>query len=282
MTEPQQPTVTCYRHGDRPTGVSCSRCGRPICPECMNQASVGFQCPTCVAEARGGSPQARPRPGRGAVLTVRRLGVVTGVLIAVNVAMYVVTAIAAGDLLDNEQSMLFFDLALIPSLVDAGEWWRLLSSAFLHFGLLHIGLNLLNLFILGPDLEGYFGKARFLALYLVSAFGGSVAVLLFSGNVVAAGASGAVFGLLGAALVVLLYRRANAQPIVVVLVLNLILSTLPGISLMAHLGGVVAGAVISAAYVYIPQRMVLAQIGAVAVLVIALVGLVVLRISGAL
>lgn len=246
----------------------------------MTQASVGFQCPACVGEGRETAARSRPRPARGAFIAVRRLGAVTGVLIALNVAMYVVTAIAAADPMDNDRSTLFYDLALIPGMVDTGQWWRLLSSAFLHFGLLHIALNMVNLYILGPDLEGYFGKARFLALYLVAAFGGSVAVLLFSGNVLSAGASGAVFGLMGAALVVLLYRRANAQPIVVVLVLNLILSTLPGISLMAHVGGVVTGAVTSAAYVYIPQRMVAAQVGAVALIVAALVGLVVLRTSG--
>lgn len=247
----------------------------------MNSASVGFHCPTCVAEAR--STTRRPSRSRGAFLAVRRVGVVTAVLIALNVAMFLVTVVAAQSLFNNSGSQLFFDLALIPSEVDRfGEWWRLITSAFLHFGLLHIALNMLNLYILGPDLEGYFGKLRFLGLYVGAALGGSVAVDLFAGNVLSAGASGAVFGLMGAAIVVLLHRRANVQSLLVVVVINLILSTLPGISLLAHVGGLVTGAVIAAAYVFIPRRLVGVQVAAVALVYLVLAGLVVFRMQAVL
>src|SRR4051794_40415460 len=154
----------CVRHPDRPTGLRCTRCDRPACPECLREASVGYQCVDCVAEGRrtvrrgttvAGAPQ-RPRL------------VVTPTLIGLNLLVFAITVIQAGTVVHNELSELFADWVLIPGLVAQGEWWRLGTSAFLHYGVAHIALNMLALFILGRDLEAVLGRLRFCAVYLVS------------------------------------------------------------------------------------------------------------------
>lgn len=241
----------CARHPDRATGLRCVRCDRPACPECLREASVGYQCVDCVNQGR--AAVRRPRTFVGAEFSGRT--VVTPVLIAVNVLVFAVTAAQAGSVAGNQRSPLFGDLMMYtPAVAGYGEWWRLLTSGFLHFGPLHLALNMIALYVLGRDLEPVFGRLRFSAVYLVSLLGGSVAVYLFGGlNTVVAGASGAVYGLMGAMLVAVLRLRLNAGPALGVIALNVVLSfTLPGISLLGHIGGLVIGAAVTAGLVYAP------------------------------
>lgn len=254
MTTPALPVLSCYRHPKRQTQISCVRCERPICPDCMRPASVGFQCPECVAE--GQASIRRPRRTTAARVTVARLGPVTAGLIAANVVVYLITvATAGGQIMANYQSPIFADLATQPALVADGQWWRLLGGAFLHYGLTHLAVNMLSLYILGRDLEKYLGSLQYAAVYVLSAIGGSVAVLLFGAPFGAvAGASGAIFGLLGATGVALYQRKANLRSLFAMLLINLFISFLPGISLAAHAGGFVVGAAAGAIMIYGRRR----------------------------
>lgn len=238
MTHPVSPgtQAVCVRHPERQTGLSCTRCGRPSCMECLRDASVGFQCVDCVDAGRKverrGRPVAAHRP------------VVVPSLIALNVALFAWTVAQAGSVMQNYAAPLFREWALVPLLVQAGEWWRVLTAGFLHIGPIHLLFNMLALWMLGRDLETVLGRGRFLALYLVSLLGGSAAVMLFSAPTGAvAGASGAVFGLMGGLVVVLKRMRVPATQVVVLIVVNIVISvTIPGISLVGHLGGLVVGA----------------------------------------
>lgn len=264
----------CVRHPDRPTGLQCTRCGRPACPECLRAASVGQHCVDCVGEGARATP--RWRTVAGASRTGRP--VVVPALIAINVAVFALTVAAAGSVSDNYASVLFRQTSLIPALVAHGEWWRLVTSGFLHFGLLHLAFNMIALWMIGREVETVLGRGRLLAVYLVSLLGGSAAVMLFSGAGQTAGASGAVFGLMGA-LAVLLYRlRMPAGQAIGLIAVNIVLSLLiPGISLTAHLGGLVVGAGTTAALVYLPHRgrtsVQAAAVGGIVLLVLALIGL---------
>ncbi|ONI82124.1 rhomboid family intramembrane serine protease [Saccharothrix sp. ALI-22-I] len=243
----------CVRHPDRATGLRCVRCDRPACPECLREASVGYQCVDCVNQGR--ATVRRPRTFVGAEFSQRT--VVTPVLIAVNVLMYAITAVQAGSLMRNQVSPLFFEFVMWTGQVaGAGEWWRLVTSGFLHYGPVHLAMNMIALYVLGRDLEPVFGKLRFSAVYLVSMLGGGVAVYLFGGvNTLVAGASGAVYGLMGAMLVAVLRLKLNPGSALGVIGLNLVLSfTLPGISLLGHLGGLVIGAAVTAGLVYAPAQ----------------------------
>ncbi|SDD36832.1 Membrane associated serine protease, rhomboid family [Geodermatophilus telluris] len=238
------PPATCYRHPDRPTGIRCTRCDRPICPECMVPASVGFQCPDDVRAGHAGVRAARPVPRWTAAR--RRFGPVTAGLVAVNVAVFVVTAVSAVSVgnppLDNWRSPVFAEFSQIPVQVVLGEDWRLLTGAFLHIGITHLLLNMLSLLVFGPELERRLGWARYLAVYLVSALGGAVAIQLFGepGRAVA-GASAALYGLLGALGVLMLAARQDLRGLLTLLAINVVISFLPGVSLLGHLGGLVAG-----------------------------------------
>ncbi|MFD7652500.1 rhomboid family intramembrane serine protease [Actinosynnema sp. NPDC059797] len=250
---PPGPQV-CARHPDRATGLRCTRCDRPACPECLREASVGYQCVDCVNE--GSRTVRAPRTFAGAEVTGRKL-VVTPVLIAVNVLMYLLTAWQAGSLAANSGARLFGDLVMwTPGVAVYDEWWRLVTSGFLHYGPAHLGPNMIALYVLGRDLEPAFGRLRYTAVYLVSLLGGGVAVYLFGAiNTLVAGASGAVYGLMGAMLVAVLRLRLNAGPALGVIGLNVVLSfTLPGISLLGHLGGLVVGAAVAAGLVYAPRQ----------------------------
>jgi membrane associated rhomboid family serine protease len=243
----------CYRHPERETWVSCTRCERPICPECLRPASVGFQCPDCVQQGNATVRRASA-PYGGAI--VARPGVVSLILGLLNVVAFVVTvATAPGGLTGNTGSRLFDELELVPIRVAVdGEYWRLLGSAFLHIGLLHLAGNLLALAIVGPALERVFGRWRFLAIYLVSALGGSVAVYLFGSPFGAvAGASGAIYGLFAATLIVVRKLGLDARFMVLAVVLNFAVSFAPGISLLGHLGGFVTGGLLTLAMVYAPK-----------------------------
>jgi membrane associated rhomboid family serine protease len=285
VTTPPEPPGTwgtqaampsCVRHPDRPTGLRCTRCDRPACPECLREASVGYQCVDCVNEGRRtvrrGKTVAGAAPGQ-------RL-VVVPLLIVVNLIVFAITVYQARSLGDNQISELFFDWFLGPEIVAAGEWWRLLTSGFLHFGPIHIALNMIALYVLGRDLEPLLGKLRFTAVYLVSLLGGGTAVFLFTDPKAAvAGASGAVFGLMGGIAVALLRLKMNPGPALGIIALNVFISiTLPGISLIGHLGGLVVGAIATAAMVFAPARTrSLWQAGIVVGLTVALIGLIVMR-----
>jgi membrane associated rhomboid family serine protease len=233
----------------------------------MTPASVGFHCPECVAEGRA-SVRAPRRPGLRAA--GHRWGPVTLGLIALNVAMFVVTAVSAGlfgsNPLDNYLSPVFFELSQRPVLVDAGEWWRLLTAAFLHIGPLHLALNMLALLVFGSELERGLGRWRFLVLYLLSALGGAAAIqLLGEPTRPVAGASAAIYGLLGALGVLMLARRQDVRGLVTLLAINVVISFLPGVSLLGHLGGLAAGALVGGIFV-LTRRNQPAQIVALAAL----------------
>ncbi len=247
---PPGPAAVCVRHPDRATGLTCTRCGRPACPECLREASVGYQCVDCVGQR---SPDVR-RPAAAAAARSRPLVVWT--LILLNVAVYAWTVVQAGSVTGNTDAALFDEWQLAPVLVADGEWWRLITAGFLHIGPLHIASNMFALWVLGRDLENVLGRGRFLALYMISLIGGSAAVMIFnSPNQPVAGASGAVFGLMGALLVVLLRAKQPVGQVVGLIAINVVISQLvPGISLTAHIGGLVVGALCAAVLAYAPER----------------------------
>lgn len=218
----------------------------------MRDASVGFQCPECVTAGQRSVRQ--PRTAYGGKLTARP-GTVSMLLIAANVAVFVLASIGGAGLgLGGGTSAVYRSFAMYPPAVASGEYYRLLTSMFLHFGLLHIGFNMYALYLLGPQVETALGRWRFGSLYLLAGLGGSGASYLFSPvNVLGAGASGAIFGLFAAYFV--LARRAGAQTgqIVGLIGINLLLGlVLPGIDYRAHLGGLVVGALTTAVLVYAP------------------------------
>ena len=204
--QPTPPVQVCVRHTDRPTGLACTRCGRPACPECLRPASVGQHCVDCVhADQRGAR---RVRTASGAVAPRRATPFVTYALIALNVVVFAITAAQSRSVMANEQgSALFIDWVMYPPAVAAGDWVRVLGSGFLHYGLIHLLLNMFALYIVGRDIELVLGRARYLAVYLISLLGGSAAVMLLAQNNLTAGASGAVYGLFGAITVILIRLR---------------------------------------------------------------------------
>ena len=293
----QPPTIpVCYRHPSRETYLRCSRCDRPICPACMHEAAVGQHCPDCVAEGR--RTQRAPRTAFGGTASGQH-GYVTKALIGVNVAMAVLAVIVGGTRalvgggwggllgastpLHEWGAMLgyasFTQFGPLHG-VAAGEAYRLITNMFLHYGLLHVAVNMWALWVVGGVLEPLLGRARFLALYLVSGFGGGVAVYLFAApNALTAGASGAVFGLFAAFFVVQRRLRRDTSAIVGILVINLVLTfTVSGISIAGHLGGMVTGAAVAAALAYAPrQRRTAVQSVATGAVVVLLVILTLVR-----
>ncbi|WP_373284166.1 rhomboid family intramembrane serine protease [Gordonia jinhuaensis] len=178
-------------------------------------------------------------------------------LIAVNVVVYVICVMQAHSAGSLQTSRLFFDMVLFKPFVADGEYWRLVTAGFLHFSVTHIAMNMISLYILGRDLERVVGMARYLAVYLAALLGGSAAVMWFAGdNTVNAGASGAIYGLMGAALILVITNGLSVRPVVTLIVINLVISvTIPGISLWAHLGGLVFGAAATAAIVVLPRAL---------------------------
>src|SRR5438874_4727464 len=184
--------TTCFHHPDRETGRSCTRCGRPACSECLHDAPVGAHCFECIRAAR---PPARQRLRRW---NATAGPVVTKVLIAINVVVFLLTA-TGGVRAAGRGGDLQSQLSLSGPAVTGGDWYRLVSSGFVHYGLIHIGFNMLLLYQLGLLLEPALGRFRFVGLYFAGLLTGSFGVLLLSPTVVSGGASGAVFGLFGAA-----------------------------------------------------------------------------------
>ncbi|MFC6012360.1 rhomboid family intramembrane serine protease [Nocardia lasii] len=246
------PVSTCVRHPDRATGLACTRCGRPACPECLRPAAVGQHCVDCV---RQGQQDVRPVRTVGGGRAGTGVPLVTYGLIAVNVLVYVITAAQAGSPMDNYRgSSVFREFVLVPLLVADGQWWRLLGSGFLHYGAIHLLVNMFALYIVGRDLEQALGRVRYSCVYLISLLGGSAAVMLLSDSITqTAGASGAVYGLFGAVTVTLIRLRRSPTPMLVVIGVNVLISfSLPGISLWGHLGGLAAGTLSALGILFVP------------------------------
>jgi membrane associated rhomboid family serine protease len=285
-------TPVCYRHPSRETYVRCTRCERPICPDCMREASVGHQCPECVAEGR--RTQRPTRTAFGGGVSGRR-GYVTIGLILINVVMLLISLASAKNgaqalggqgfagLIGGQTPLLeklgvvgevrFTNGAVAPFGVADGQYYRLFTAMFMHFGILHLLMNMYALWILGRTLESFLGPARFLALYLVAGLGGNVAAYLFQPAALSAGASTALFGLFAALFLVLRRLGLNATSVLPVILINLVFTiSVPGISIAGHLGGFVVGALAGAGLAYAPrQRRNLVQAGALVAIVVALV-----------
>jgi membrane associated rhomboid family serine protease len=247
-------TPHCYRHSDRETLVSCSECGRPICEDCMTFAPVGIRCPD---HANVGA--VKPSPAR-TMQSVRRTtraiaAPATMALIAMNVIVYVITA-AQGGGINLPGGKLFSDWALQGLAVSNGDWWRLVTAMFLHGSMLHLAFNMLALYWLGTIIEQALGTSRFLLVYFVSGLAGSAGALwLSSAFAVTVGASGAIFGLIGA-LLILEYLATGSlmgQALVLILVNLALTFAVPGISIGGHVGGLVGG--IIATYALMRYRM---------------------------
>ncbi|MFL5873092.1 MAG: rhomboid family intramembrane serine protease [Solirubrobacterales bacterium] len=237
----------CYRHPDRETRVSCSSCGRPICPDCMTPTPVGMRCPECASQ--------RTRVVRNPTGTPSGFGATpaTYVLIAINVIVFLVEIAQGGGGLFNEQGSQFVaDFSLFGPAVAEGEWYRLVTSGFLHANLMHIGFNMLILFFLGRLLEPALGMPRFLVLYFASLLAGSLGALTLDPNAFTLGASGAVFGLAGATFIIARGRGmdALAGQIGFLILFNLFFSLASArISLGAHVGGLIGGVICAFAIV---------------------------------
>ncbi|MFD4421956.1 rhomboid family intramembrane serine protease [Agromyces sp. NPDC058484] len=270
-------TNFCYRHPDRQSYILCQRCGRTVCPECQTQAPVGVICPECMREQRASAPRTKPAAltrmrsaaGRGAP-------VVTYALIGINAFVYLLQWIPGLGV----TNALFFSPLFMTEL--AFEPWRALTSVFLHSTSLvfHILLNMYTLWIFGRLLEPMLGRIRFLALYLISGLAGSVGVVAFAApNSQVLGASGAIFGLMGAFVVIQRRLGGNMTQLYILLAINLGIGFIPGanISWQAHLGGLIGGALVGLVYLETrkPSRRPL-QIG---LLVALTVGLIVVGIA---
>ncbi|WP_431973812.1 rhomboid family intramembrane serine protease [Micromonospora haikouensis] len=297
MSESPPTTPVCYRHPGRETYVRCTRCDRPICPDCMRDASVGHQCPECVDEGRRSVRPARTAFGGGAV---GRLGYVTKALIALNVLLMLLSiasdrggdALAGGSgfggLMGGSTPLTDWGSVLGQALfpdgsvhgIAQGEWYRLVTAMFLHYGIVHLLLNMWALWVLGRSLEANLGPLRFLALYLIAGLGGNVAAYLFSAeNATTAGASTAIFGLFAALIVIERRMGRDISSVLPVLVINLVFTlTVPGISIPGHLGGLVTGGAMALVLAYAPRsRRTLFQVAGATVLLVALLALAVVR-----
>jgi membrane associated rhomboid family serine protease len=217
--------ATCYRHPSRETGVSCSNCGNPICPDCMTATPVGMRCPDC----------ARQKTQTRSLQSVAVEPIATYVLIAINVAVYFGA---------SNSAQAANDLVLFGPAVADGDYWRLVTAGFLHLEIIHILLNLLSLFWLGRMIEPALGHAKFVAIYMASLLAGSLGVMILSPNEFTLGASGAIYGLLGAAIVMARNRNISLvqSGLLPILAINFAITlSVPNISLGGHLGGLIGG-----------------------------------------
>jgi len=251
--DPSKPV--CYRHQDRETYVRCTRCERPICPDCMISAAVGFQCPECL---RAGSKTVRRGRTTFGGRAVSDTALVSKALIGVNLLVFLL-ALAGGDALVRRLVL----VGVGPSFsgeglggVAYGEWYRLLTAAFLHQQVIHFLFNMIALWAFGPTLEGLLGRGRFLTLYLLSALGGSAASYAFNAPLQGSlGASGAIFGLVGAMVVVGHRMRANTTGLIAYVGILLVLGfVVPNIDWKGHLGGLATGLVLGAVFAYAPRE----------------------------
>jgi membrane associated rhomboid family serine protease len=236
---------TCYRHPDRETRVSCSSCGRPICPDCMTPTPVGMRCPECARQRTKVVRNPTGAPGFESAPA-------TYVLIAINVIAYLIEIGSGAGGLNGSGGSVTFDFGLFGPFVAEGEWYRLITSGFLHAGIIHLGFNMFLLFFLGRLLGPALGTPRFLVLYFASLLAGSFGALVVDPNALTIGASGAVFGLAGATFVIARGRGmdALAGEIGFLIVFNLIFSFIaPRISVGGHVGGLIGGIVCAAVIV---------------------------------
>lgn len=230
----------CYRHPDREAGRRCTRCGRVACTDCLVQASVGSHCVECVKATR---PPAAVRIQRWNATSGF---LVTKAIIAINVAVFIYMIVRDNDAIGGRQvSSASSELGLHRFFLQEGEWYRLVTAGFIHFGLIHLAFNMFALWNLGQMLEPASGRLRFALMYFAALLAGSAGVVIQNGGGITGGASGAVFGLFGAAAIALRQRGINPlqTSIGTVLILNLVLTfAIPGISIGGHLGGLVGGA----------------------------------------
>jgi membrane associated rhomboid family serine protease len=246
-------STTCYRHPDTPTGRRCTRCGKPACNRCLTKAAVGSHCVDC---AKAAQPDLKTR---AKFWSTGQPNLVTMVLIGLNIAVFVGILLwtrdpgaLTGSTDAHLQLAVGRDVLAYPinwageGVTQPNEWYRLVTSGFTHYGIIHLALNMYFLYVLGPLLEPQLGRARFLLLYMASLLGGSLGAILLSPSSLTAGASGAVFGLMAAASVGLWRRGVNpfSTSIGQILLLNLFLTfVISGISIGGHLGGAIAGAI---------------------------------------
>lgn len=291
---------TCYRHPDRETWIRCQRCDKSICPDCMRDAAVGFHCPDCVKQANKGSRQNRAMYGGERSADPR---LTTYVLIGINALVWLAIAATGGnssrlvDLLAlrfngacSPGDGFLYDIpqracevagsTFLPGVGD-GAWWQLMTSVFTHVAIWHVATNMFALFIFGPSLEGILGRTRFLAVYFISGLASSVMVLFLSsefGSTV--GASGALFGLLGALLLTAKKARLNASWLRQNLVIGVVITVVGArlISWQGHLGGFLGGVAAAAIIAYAPKsnRSIVQWVG-LALLTLVLVALAFVR-----
>ena len=299
MTSVESQAPVCYRHPGRETYLRCSRCERPICPDCMIPASVGHHCPDCVREAGRGQRTAVTAFGGDA--RIGSQGYVTKALIAINVAMLLVSLAVSGagtlfgggmgGLLGGgselnswggmvgSQTIMREGVVQYYNVLTEGEVYRFITSMFLHAGILHLALNMWALWVVGRVIEQALGPGRFLGLYMVSGLGGSLAVYLFTGPYLTVGASGAIFGLFGALFILLRRVGRDASSMLSLIIINVIFTFLvPGISIAGHLGGLFTGTIAALGLAYAPQKnRTLLQYGWLALLFVIIVVIAFLR-----
>ncbi|GIF07629.1 rhomboid family intramembrane serine protease [Actinoplanes siamensis] len=282
MSEAPSTTPVCYRHPDTETLLRCSRCERPICPKCMNDAVVGYQCPDCVKDGR--RSQRRARNAFGGSLTAGRAGYAVRTIIGINVLVMVASVILGGPRAIAGAGGFLGLLGSGTPVTDAGEvigwavypdgtvhgvadgeWYRLVTAMFLHYGVVHLLLNMTLLLQIGSYLESRFGPVRFLTLYFLAGLGGNVACyLLQAPNQPSAGASTATFGLIIAVIIVNRRLMLDTSSLMPLLITNLIFTFgVPQISKAGHLGGLAVGAATTVilAYARLPHRTVKQAVG---------------------
>jgi len=245
---PPAPTIeVCYRHPNVPTRVHCTRCERPICPDCMIPAPVGYQCPECVEEARRDFRKGPGRPLRGGISATNAL------LIAIAIPFVIEVIVGGPQALFNPEAKTLYNLgAMQPLAVANGQYWRLFTAMFLHAGIIHIALNAYFFYLFGRTVEGSLGRTWMVIIYMVSGFLASVASYAFGPvTTLAVGASGAIAGVFGAFIAYAYKRRhmamwaANLRMAVTVIVLNAVISIgYSAIDWRAHVGGLIAGFII--------------------------------------
>lgn len=302
MTEPPPTDETahppvgqsCYRHEGRETYIRCQRCERPICPDCMRDASVGFQCPNCVSDGMKSTRMNRTTYGG---LRSANPALTSFVLIGINVFVWLaimVTGRGQSQLTSllaiklggycREDTRIPEEVCRVSGLdwtegVASGAYWQVLTSVFTHVDLVHIAFNMFALYLLGPQLEYLIGRARFLALYLLSGVGGSAAVLWLSDAYTpTVGASGAIFGLMAGLLVVVYKQGGNPQSIMLWILINVMITfTGRGISWQGHLGGFLVGFAIALVIAYAPRearsQVQIAGVSAIGALLLVTIGL---------
>src|SRR3954469_12269918 len=247
-----QTRQTCYRHPSRETGVSCSNCGRPICPECMTSTPVGMRCPECAKQ------KTKVRVGQGAFSPSKGKMPATIALIGINVIVFLIELAGGGAGQFSGSGSVIHDAGLRGPDIANGDWWRVITGGFLHAGFLHLLFNMYVLWVAGRILEPGIGTARFLGIYFVSLLAGSLGVLIIDPNALTVGASGAIFGLMAAVIIVARGRGVEqlAQQFGIFILINLFLTfSIPGISIGGHIGGLIGGALAALLVIFVERRM---------------------------